>query len=87
MRRRFLRWLVLSSVHRPRTLLLTALAVTVILGTATSRLTLDVRWTNLLPESLPAVREYRTIDHNFLQPANMIIAISGYNAYQYAFAL
>jgi len=77
MRQRFLHWLVLLALHRRRLLLMIALAVTVILGAATSRLTLDVRWTNLLPDSLPVVREYRTIDHNFLQPANIIIAISG----------
>ena len=54
-----------------------AAAVTVLMAWASSLITLDVRWSTLLPESDPAVREFKKIDRAFLQPGNMIIAISG----------
>jgi len=38
---------------------------------------LDVRWSALLPQSDPKVMEYQMIDRAFLQPGNMIVAISG----------
>ena len=47
---------------------------------ASSLITLDVRWSTLLPESDPDVREFKKIDRAFLQPGNMIIAISGPDA-------
>ncbi|VVS94325.1 efflux RND transporter permease subunit [Desulfoluna spongiiphila] len=44
---------------------------------ASGLIVLDVRWSTLLPESDPKVMEYKMIDRAFLQPGNMIVAISG----------
>lgn len=54
------------------TLALTSLSVW-----AAGLIVLDVRWSSLLPESDPKVMEYKMIDRAFLQPGNMIVAISG----------
>lgn len=53
------------------------LILTVAMGWAAGRIVLDVRWSALLPESDPKVKEYKKIDRAFLQPGNMIVAVSG----------
>lgn len=70
--------LLLDLTFRKRWLIWTvAIVLTVLMGWASSLITLDVRWSTLLPESDPDVKEFKKIDNTFLQPGNMIIAISG----------
>ncbi len=77
MRKRILTWLVAMATRRRRTVLVVSVLLTLILGGASSLLKLDVRWSTLLPKTMPVVQEYEKIDENFLQPGNMIVAISG----------
>ena len=77
MRDRLLDTLVTIAMQRRRLVLWTSLLATLVLGAASARLTLDVRWSTLLPETMPVVAEYRKIDRSYLQPANMIVAVSG----------
>ncbi len=80
MRGRFLDILCHLALKRRRWVLASAVLTTVILGGAAERLEIDVRWSTLLPQSLPVVQEYTKIDENFLQPGNLIVVISGPDA-------
>ena len=80
MRERFLNVLVDLSLRRRAVIYIAVFLATLVLGAASERLELDVRWTTLLPETLPEVKEYKKIDRDFLQPGNMIIAITGPDA-------
>ena len=42
-----------------------------------SSLNMDMRWLELLPESMPIAKEFKQIDNKFINPSNMIVAISG----------
>ena len=77
MRERLLTFLTLLATKHRRTVFIVSLILTLGLGAACGLIKLDMRWSELLPESMPIVREFRKIDDNFLQPGNMIIAISG----------
>ena len=74
-------WLInglinLTLYHR-RLIWLVALVLTCLLGWASELIVLDVRWSALLPNADPKVKEYKKIDNAFLQPANLIVAVSG----------
>ncbi len=80
MRERLLNWLVMMSTTRRKVVFTVAIAVTVAMLTAATRLTVDMRWAAMLPKSLPAVSEFIRIDEAYYQPGNMIVAISGPDA-------
>jgi len=77
MRERTLNWLVTLAMHHRGKVLAASVLLTLALGTAASRMKIDVRWSALLPESMHVVQEYKKIDNNFFQPNNMIVVISG----------
>jgi predicted RND superfamily exporter protein len=56
---------------------LVTIVLTVLMGWASNRIVLDVRWSTLLPNADPKVKEYKKIDRAFLQPGNMIVTVSG----------
>ena len=70
-------WIVKMAVNRRKTVYISAVLITLVLGALSGNLVLDTRWTELLPEDLPVVKEYRKLEKNFYQPQNMIVAISG----------
>ncbi len=77
MREKFLNWLVFMATKRRPVVFGVTLVVTIAMIIASFRLTLDMRWAAMLPESMPVVQEYMNIDENYYQPGNMIVAISG----------
>ena len=77
MREWVLNVLIHLALRRRRIVYAVALILTLVLGAASERLQLDVRWSTLLPESMPEVMEFKKIDTNFFQPGNMIIAVRG----------
>lgn len=77
MRERVLQALVAVAIRHRRLVYITSALLTLGALATAARLKLDMRWSTLLPHSLPVVQEYDKIDANFLQPGNMIIAISG----------
>ena len=77
MRENILQWLIIMATKRRWVVLLSSVLLTLGLGAASELLKIDMRWSALLPETLPVVKEYMTIDENFYQPGNMIVAISG----------
>lgn len=72
-----LKWLIHGSLHHRTVVYIISLIVTVFFVVVSGRLQLDVRWSSLLPESMPEVMEYKKIDRHFFQPGNMIIALAG----------
>ena len=76
-REKFLNWLIDMATNHRRIVYLSTLIITLILGGAAGTLKMDMRWTELLPESWPVVKQYQNIDENYLQPGNMIVAITG----------
>ena len=77
MREKLLQQLILIATKRRWIVLFSTLLLTVGFGAASERLKIDMRWSALLPETVPVVKEYMTIDENFYQPGNMIVAMSG----------
>lgn len=77
MRRKLLAWLTLLATKHRKLVFIISLILTLALGAACTMIKLDMRWSALLPQSMPIVRESQKIDKNFLQPGNMVIAISG----------
>jgi len=77
MRERLLNWLIHMATRRRKMVLISSVALTLALGGVSSLLKIDMRWSALLPETMPVVQEYQKIDNNFYQPGNMIVAISG----------
>jgi len=77
MRKKLLSFLKFLATKHRKTVFATSLILTLGLGAACGLVKLDMRWSELLPESMPVVKEFRKIDENFLQPGNMIIAVSG----------
>ena len=80
MRNTLFSWLIDTAMFRRKLVLLVTVLLTIGAGIASERLKFDMRWSALLPETLPVVKEFKKIDDNFYQPANMIIAISGPDA-------
>ena len=80
MRNTLLSWLIDTAMFRRKLVLLVTVILTIGAGIAAERLTFDMRWSTLLPETMPVVKEFKKIDDNFYQPANMIVAISGPDA-------
>lgn len=80
MRTKLLNFLVKASIGKKKIILLTSILITIISMILANTLKIDTRWTALLPEKMPVAKEFRNIDNNFLQPANMIIAVSGSNS-------
>ena len=77
MRKKLLSFLTFLATKHRKTVFAISLILTLGLGAACGLVKLDMRWSELLPESMPVVKEFRKIDENFLQPGNMIIAVSG----------
>ncbi|MBD3306433.1 MMPL family transporter [candidate division KSB3 bacterium] len=77
MRTTVLQWVIDMAIHRRKRVLIVSILLTAMLGAAAATLKLDTRWSALLPETLPVVKEFKKIDEEFYQPSNMIIAISG----------
>ncbi len=77
MREKIIEWLISVSMYRRKVVLLSTLILTLGLGGVSSRLTVDMRWFTLLPETMPVVKEFKKIDANFYQPGNMIVAVRG----------
>lgn len=77
MRDRFLGWLVHMATERRLVVLVSTVLLTVLSMAAAETLTLDMRWSSLLPEELPIVKEFVKIDNNYYQPSNMVVAIDG----------
>ena len=77
MREKLLQWLIYMATKGRWVVFVSSLLFTVILGGISSRLTVDMRWFTLLPETMPVVQEYKKIDDNFYQPGNMIVVVSG----------
>ncbi|MCP4399046.1 MAG: MMPL family transporter [bacterium] len=77
MRENILHWLISTATTRRWIVLLSSVLLTLGLGAVSAHLKIDMRWSALLPETLPVVKEYMTIDENFYQPGNMIVAIGG----------
>lgn len=77
MREKLLTFLTFLATKHRKLVFVVSLIITLGLGAACGLVKLDMRWSELLPESMPIVKEFRKIDDNFLQPGNMIIAISG----------
>lgn len=69
--------LVAVALRRRKLVLLVTVVLTVSLGLASSLLKLNMRWSDLLPRSLPEVQEFEKIDNNYLQAGNMIVAVHG----------
>ena len=72
--------MITMAIKHRRVVYITTIILTIALGAASGLLKLDTRWTTFLPEHLPVVKEYRKINDNYIQPNNMIIAISGNDA-------
>ncbi len=77
MREKLLEWLVNMALNRRKTVAVVTVVLTVVLGAASDRLEIDTRWQALMPESLPVVKEFNRIDQEFMQPGNMVVAITG----------
>ncbi len=77
MRKKLLDGIVSMATRRRWPVFAVSLFLTLLLGWASQRLVIDMRWSTLLPETLPVVGEFIKIDNNFLQPGNMIVVISG----------
>jgi predicted RND superfamily exporter protein len=77
MREKLLNWLIYMATKRRWIVWVSSVILTLGFGAATSLLKIDTRWSALLPESMPIVKEFKKIDNNFYQPGNMIVAISG----------
>jgi predicted RND superfamily exporter protein len=80
MRENILNWLVIMATTRRKTVFLVSIVLTLVSLGLASRLTVDMRWAAMLPESMPTVQEFKKIDENYYQPGNMIVAISGPDA-------
>lgn len=80
MRNTLFSWLIATAMFRRKLVLLVTVLLTVGMGIVAERLKFDMRWSALLPETMPVVTEFKKIDDNFYQPANMIVAISGPDA-------
>ena len=80
MKTRILNLILRLALYKRRLVWTVAIVITIAMAWASSLITLDVRWSTLLPESDPDVREFKKIDRSFLQPGNMIVAISGPDA-------
>ena len=76
MRTQLLKWLVHMAAERRAIVAISSVMITVGAFVAAGQLKFDMRWSTLLPESLPVVQEFKKIDESFLQPSNMIVAIS-----------
>ncbi len=77
LRKKILEWIIKMATHHRGIIYISTLILTIAMLGASSLLKVDMRWTEMLPDSIPAVKEFKTIDNNFLQPGNMIIAITG----------
>lgn len=77
MRIKVLNFLVRCAIVRRKVVLAVTLIVTLAAIAGASRLTIDPRWSALLPEKLEVVKEFNRIDESYIQPANMIVAVSG----------
>lgn len=77
MKEKILNTVIRMAITKRPLIYISTAVVTVLLGSAIFLLKFDMRWTALMPESMPEVRESRKIDADFLQPGNMIIAITG----------
>lgn len=80
MRKKILDFMVKIAVEKRKNIYIAAALITLILGSCIYFLKMDMRWTALLPQNMPVVKEFTKIGNNFLQPANMIIAVSGENS-------
>ncbi len=76
-RRRILDFLTRMATSKRWFVLLSSLILTLLLGSLAGRLYIDPRWTSLLPDTIPVVKEYKKISENYLQSGDLIIAISG----------
>ena len=77
MRERFLKAIVNMAARRRKLVCITTLLLTIVTMGLSGMLKIDVRWSEMLPENLPVVQEFEKIDANYLQPGNMIVAVSG----------
>ncbi|MFC1610995.1 RND family transporter [Myxococcota bacterium] len=77
MRDKILSFIIHMALKRRGIVWMVSGVLTLALGAASGNLKFNLRWEALLPETMPVVKEYKKIDDNFLQPGNMIIAISG----------
>lgn len=77
MRVKFLNWLVVMATKRRKVVFISSAILTILALALSMQLKVDMRWAAMLPESMPAVKEYMKIDENYYQPGNMIVAISG----------
>lgn len=76
MREKLIASLIHFAMNRRKMVLISTILITIILGALSGRLQMDMRWSTLLPESLPVVQEFKYIDENFYQPGNMIVAVT-----------
>ncbi|MFW5808262.1 MAG: MMPL family transporter, partial [Spirochaetota bacterium] len=77
MRKWVLEGLVEIATQRRKLVLISSIIITVLSLVLSFRLSIDPRWSALLPEDMAVVREFMRIDEHYLQPSNMIIAVSG----------
>lgn len=79
MREKWINALIRLTLERRWIIWCVTVILTVLMFWAGKRIVLDVRWSALLPESDPKVEEYKKIDQAFLQPGNLIVAVSGFS--------
>lgn len=77
LRKKILEWIITMATNHRGIIYISTLVITIAMLAASANLKVDMRWTEMLPESIPSVKEFKTIDKNFIQPGNMIIAITG----------
>ncbi len=75
MRTRFLKSLVSLSLHHRRKVLVATVLLTLVSIGLSSRLGMNFQWTNLLPDDMPIVTEFKRIDQDFNNPGNYIVVL------------
>ena len=65
------------SLSRRKALLFFTVAITIISIGLSSRLTLDMKWTTLLPASNPVVQEYLRVTEDYPMGTNYFITVKG----------
>jgi uncharacterized protein len=77
MRQRLLDFIVKMAAHHRWTVLIVTVLLTLVLGYGAEQLELDTRWHAILPETLPAVQEFKKVESSYVQPSGEIVVIQG----------
>ncbi|MFT7519676.1 MAG: putative RND superfamily exporter protein, partial [Kiritimatiellia bacterium] len=77
MRTLLLEWLVRLATTNRWVIIIVTITLTVVSIALASHLGMDTRWTAMLPESMPEVREFIKTSDNYVQPGDMVLVVSG----------